>query len=86
MATRINLIDVYLSYSDLDAGVIETILEGFNISCSVRTIGMMRFSSDTADFPEKRIAVEESKVENARMILSNAIRSGVISKDGRFVV
>jgi hypothetical protein len=35
---------------------------------------------------EKRIAVEEEKLENARNLISEAIRNGVISKEGKFRV
>jgi len=80
MATRINFIDLYSFYNDLDATVIETLMEDYNISCSVRTFGSTR-SFDSQGFGEKRISVEEDKVENARKIIADAIRSGVISKE-----
>ncbi len=85
MATRIHFIDLYSFYNDLDATVIETLMEDYNISCSVRTLGAMR-SFDSHEFGEKRISVEEDKVENAKKIIADAIRSGVISKEGKFRV
>ncbi len=85
MATRINFIDLYSFYNDLDATVIETLMEDYNISCSVRTFGPAR-SFDSHDLGEKRISVEEDKVENAKKIIADAIRSGVISKEGKFRV
>lgn len=85
MATRINFIDLYSFYNDLDATVIETLMEDYNISCSIRTFGSTR-SFDSHEFGEKRIAVEEDKIENAKKIITDAIRSGVISKEGKFRV
>lgn len=83
MATRINFIDLYSIYNDLDASVIETLMEGCNITCAIRTLGKVRFSADLG-YLEKRIAVEEEKLENARKLISEAIRNGVISREGKF--
>jgi len=84
MATKINFIDLYSFYNDLDASVIETLMEGCNITCSIRTLGKVRFATDMNSYLEKRIAVEEEKIENARNIIRDAIRSGVISREGKF--
>jgi hypothetical protein len=83
-ATRINFIDLYSFYNDLDVSVIERLMEEYNISCSIKTLGTTRFSTDFGEHQEKRIAVEEEKVENARKIIVDAIKSGVISKEGKF--
>jgi len=54
MATRINLIDLYSFYNDIDASVIETLMEDYNISCSIRSLTPIRFSGEpsaaSADF------------------------------------
>lgn len=84
MATRINFIDLYSIYNELDASVIETLMEGFNITCSIRTLGHVRFNTDVGGYLEKRIAVEEEKLENARNLIAEAIKNGVISKEGKF--
>lgn len=83
MASRINFIDLYSFYNELDASVIEILMEDYNISCAIRTLGFLS-STDMGDYIEKRISVEEDKIENARRIIRDAIRSGVISKEGRF--
>lgn len=83
MATRINFIDLYSFYNGLDATVIETLMEDYNISCSVRAFGSSS-SFESGEFGEKRIAVEEDRVENARKIIIDAIKSGVISREGKF--
>lgn len=84
MATRIKFIDLYSFYNELDASVIETLMEDYNITCSIRTLGKVRFSTDMGAYLEKRIAVEEDKLEYAKKILNDAIRNGVISKEGKF--
>ena len=84
MATRINFIEVYSAHCEFDASVIETLMEDCNIHCSIRTHGMLRFSVDPVDMPEKIILVEEDKADSARKIINKAIRNGVISKEGRF--
>lgn len=84
MATRINFIDLYSIYNELDANVIESLMEGFNITCSIRTLGGARFATDVSGYLEKRIAVEEDKIENARKLIKEAIRNGVISREGKF--
>ncbi|HLC18763.1 MAG TPA: hypothetical protein VJM57_07105 [Thermodesulfobacteriota bacterium] len=85
MATRINYIDVYCFYSDLEADVIESLMEGFSISFSIRTLGPYGQATDPTGFPEKRIAVEQDMADNARKILRDAINKGVISGEGKFV-
>lgn len=84
MATRIKFIDLYSFYNELDASVIETLMEDCNITCSIRTLGKVRFSTDMGAYLEKRIAVEEDKLEYAKKIINEAIRNGVISKEGKF--
>lgn len=84
MATRINFIDLYSFYNEMDANVIETLMEDYNIPCSVRTLGSGRASDLQSFTMEKRIAVEEDKVENARKIIRDAIMNGVISREGKF--
>ncbi|MBI5826750.1 MAG: hypothetical protein HZB22_03350 [Deltaproteobacteria bacterium] len=121
MASRINFIDIYSFYDEIDASVIETLLEDYDISCAVRTLKlpaacrgesstckevsisdslacppsklragrslcMFNPSADPDAYFEKRIAVEEDKVENARRIINDARKSGVISREGRFRV
>lgn len=84
MATRIKFIDLYSFYNDLDASVVETLMEGRNITCSFRSLGKLRFATDIGSYIEKRIAVEEEQIESARRIIKEAIRNGVISKEGKF--
>lgn len=84
MAVRINFIDLYTFYNEIDASVVEALLEDYSISCSVRTLNMMRVPAQK-DFPEKRIAVEMGKIADAKKIINDAIKKGVISSDGRFI-
>ncbi len=86
MATRINYVDLYSFYNDMDATVIASLMEGYDISCSLKTLGTGRLGPDLSAYSqEKRISVEEGKIENARSIIWDAIRNGVISREGRFM-
>ncbi len=84
MATKINFIDIYSLYDEIDAGVIESLLDGCNIACMVRRSGPMAVDIEYGGGPEQRIAVEEEKSENARRVIAEAIRSGIISRKGKF--
>jgi len=86
MANRINFIELYSFYNDVDCSVIETLFSDFNINAQVRTVGVSRLSADMWDFPEKRVAVEEDSVENARKIINDAIKNGVITSEGCFIL
>lgn len=86
MATRINLVELYSFYNDVDCSVIETLLSDFNINSEIRTVGANRLSADMWEFPEKRVAVEEGSVENAKRIIDDAIKNGVITPEGRFML
>jgi hypothetical protein len=85
MATRINFVDIYTFYNDMDLNVVELLFEDLNISCSVKTLNPLKNDDNLESYPEKRIAVEEGDVGSARSVIVEAIESGIISKDGRFV-
>lgn len=84
MATRIKLVDLYSIYDEMDMGVIEALMERRDICFSVKAAGV--FDSEARDRMghELTVSVEEEKVENARSIIICAIRTGVISKEGKF--
>ena len=84
MANRINFKDLYTFYNDFDASIAEALVEENNITFSMRTLGSSRYSTDTSDFGERLLAVEEERVDAARKILSDAIRNGTISDEGSF--
>lgn len=85
MASKINFIEIYSSFNEIDANVIELLMRDYNINCSMRTLGFLRLATDLDELPEKRIAVEEDKVDRAKKIINEAIRNGVISDEGKFV-
>lgn len=85
MASRINFVDIYVFYNDMDLEVVEVLFEDLNISCAVKTINPLREDEDLAACPEKRVAVEEQDVVEAKRIIGEAIETGIISSDGRFV-
>jgi hypothetical protein len=83
MATRINFIDIYSFYDEIDSYMIESLMDDRDISFSIRTLGPSAQAFDARSL-EMRVAVEEGKVEYALRLLSDAIRSGVISREGKF--
>ncbi len=85
MATRINFVDLYSFHNELDSFVIEAMMADLNISCSVRSLAS-RFSSDlSVHDSELRMSVEEGSIESARRVIDDALRNGVISRDGEFM-
>ncbi len=84
MATRINFKDIYSIENDLDVNIIALLLEEYDISCSIRNFGLCSAKS-MKKAPVKRVAVEAVDVNNARGILQDAIRKGMISPNGKFV-
>jgi hypothetical protein len=84
MATRINFIDVYSFFDEMDSMMMESIMDDRNISFSIRTFGWSRFSAGHNDFFERRMAVEEDKVDYVLRLLFDAMKNGMISREGRF--
>ncbi|MFQ5735712.1 MAG: hypothetical protein ACE5GY_02490 [Thermodesulfobacteriota bacterium] len=86
MATRINFIDLYSFYNELDSFVIEEMMADRNISCSVRSLSTRFSPPGSGEDSELRMAVEEGSLECARRVIDGAIRNGVISREGEFWV
>ncbi|MCK4739370.1 MAG: hypothetical protein KAT46_05420 [Deltaproteobacteria bacterium] len=84
MATSIRYIDIYSLYSDMDATVIESLLEDYQISCMVKHLSYD--VKDEEEPVEKRVSVEEDKVEDAKRIITDAITQGIIAKSGDFTL
>lgn len=84
MATKINFIDVYSFFDEMDSMMMESIMDERNISFSMRTFGKPRFSAGLYDNFERRMAVEEDKVDYALRLLFDAMKSGMISREGKF--
>ncbi len=83
MARKIRFVDIYILYDEVDASIIEELLEEYDIDCIVTDLGM----ADTLDrdgLAGKLVAVEADKEDNARQIIKDAIRSGIISREGSF--
>lgn len=79
MAQRIGFVDIYVLYDDMDATIAEELLEEHNIDCIIRELDV----ADTVERHQRlgmRIAVEEEKKEQARRIIADAVRSGLISR------
>ncbi len=84
MARSLNFKEIYLSYNEIEADLIKGLLEDNDIYCIVRDMRITPYPVSIGDFSEKRIAVEEDKVEEAKILITEAIRDGYISNEGRF--
>lgn len=84
MAIRIKFIEVYFSYDEIEASLIANLLEDSGISCVIRDMRITPYPLTIGVFTEKRVAVEEDRVGDARVIIKDAIRDGFISGTGRF--
>lgn len=85
MATSIKFRNVYALYDDIDAGIIENLLEDLEIVCIVKSLEPFKEDSlDKKNAYTKHIAVEVDKWDSAVEIISAAIDSGLISNDGAF--
>lgn len=98
MASKINFVDLYAFYDELDGSILENLMEDYHISCSIRILrgtpqspnpagsGATHGNRDATydNCGTMMIAVEKESIENARQIIAEAIRNGVISKEGRF--
>ncbi|MFZ3072433.1 MAG: hypothetical protein WA162_04245 [Thermodesulfobacteriota bacterium] len=80
MATKVRFVDIYSSFDEVDAKLIENILKERYISCKVSVAD----SFVGYDEVERRISVEEDEVDNAVGAIRNAIKRGMISEIGRF--
>ncbi|VAW35465.1 hypothetical protein MNBD_DELTA02-627 [hydrothermal vent metagenome] len=83
MATRIRYIDLYSLSDDVDANIIENLLEDSDIPCLVNKFKMTSDGLDRTLPGDKDILVEEDQVEYARQVITDAIEQGLI-KNGHF--
>lgn len=84
MATRIRFVELYFSYDEIETTLIANLLEDSGISCIIRDMRITPYPLTIGVFTERRVAVEEDRVEEARIIIRDAIRDGFISGTGRF--
>lgn len=84
MANRINFVDLYSFYNDMDCTLLASIMDGYSICYSIRTFGAPHVNADSNGYRERLVSVEQEKAENARKIIDEAIRNGVLSKEGKF--
>ena len=86
MATRIDFIDIYSFYDEIDSYIIESLMDGSRISCCIKSLANIPLKPTVGDFSEKRVSVEADKAEEACTLLAEAVRSGIISREGKFRV
>jgi len=84
MANKISFIDLYSFYNDMDGTLITSMMDGYNICYSIRMFGAPHIKADSTEYRERLVSVEQEKAENARKIINEGIRSGALSKEGKF--
>ena len=76
--------EIYLSYNDFEADIIEDILSKNNIPYILRDQRITPYPLTIDHFPEQRFAVPLSRVEQAEELISKAIQEGALPGDGTF--
>ena len=80
MATKVRFVDVYSSFDEVDASLIENILKDRYISCKVSVSD----ASDEYDEVERRISIKKNKINNTINTIHNTIKHNIISKINKF--
>ena len=83
MATRVRFIDLYSLCDEVDANIIENLLDDYDIEYLVRQYGAGSAPA-MEGVVEKMISVEEGRIGEAKQIIKNAIDNGFISEEGEF--
>ncbi len=76
--------EIYLCYNNIEADLIKGLLKENGIHCIFRDMTITPYPMNIGRFAEKRIAVDEDKVDEAIRLIEDARRDGFISSDGRF--
>ena len=84
MATRVRFIDLYSLCDEVDANIIENLLDDYDIEYLVRQYDARSASVAMEGVVEKMISVEEGRIGEAKQIIKNAIDNGFISEEGEF--
>ena len=80
----VNFKEIYISYNELEAERIKTLLEENWIDCIVRSMKISPYPINIGNFSEHRIAVDEEKLPEAVELIREAIADEYISRRGRF--
>lgn len=83
--TENNYVEIYLSYNEIEAELIKGLLEEKGISAMVRAMLISPYPINIGRFAEKRIAVPEHKIKEAKELINQAITDGfLIREEGKF--
>jgi hypothetical protein len=83
--TEINFVEFYFSYNEVETGLIKALLEGEGIPALVRDMHITPYPISIGKFAEKRIAVPEEMVEDAKELIKQAIYDGFLNeREGKF--
>jgi len=82
---KTNYVEIYLSYNEIESSLIKELLEGEGISTMVRDMHITPYPMSIGKFAEKRIAVPEEKVDEAKELIKQAISDGFLNEgEGKF--
>ncbi|MBI5561045.1 MAG: DUF2007 domain-containing protein [Deltaproteobacteria bacterium] len=80
MATMMRYVDVYSPFDEIEANIIENLLDDYDIEHTTRPTEVQ----SEEGVLELMISVEEDRVGHAKKIITDAINNGVISPQGGF--
>ncbi|MFQ5330031.1 MAG: putative signal transducing protein [Thermodesulfobacteriota bacterium] len=76
--------EIYLSYDAMETDLIKGLLENNDIPCFIRDMAVTPYPMSIGKFAEKRISVGSDYVEEATLLIRDAISDGYISSEGKF--
>lgn len=80
-----DLVDLYLSYNFAEAELIRDILLDNDIDCYIHKMEASQFPINVGKHGQIRIAVQESRAEDAAVLLEEAIEAEALTGEGHFV-
>jgi hypothetical protein len=81
-----NLADVYTSYNFAEAELIRDILMDNQIDCFLHKLHPSQFPMDVGKHGQIRVSVDETKMDQAREVLQEAIDADALSGEGTFEI
>ena len=78
-------VDIFFSYNDFESDIIKDILTREGIPFIVRDQRISPYPITIDHFPQRRFSVPKAHAERARKLISDAVESGAIPKDGSIV-
>ena len=80
-----DLVDLYISYNFAEAELIRDILMDNQIDCFIHKLEPSQFPMNVGKHGEIRVAVDDSKLDEAEAVLREAIEAEALTGDGTFM-